>query len=142
MNTLIKKIDTCISKIEKAKKYIKPEKGQKPPKGVSIKVGPKKGIYYDTNKLPDGFVLRHSKWRDDYVDVADYSYITEENVALVDTFVLKRLRENTQQLYSRSRKMGNRPDGVFSKHPSAGSTRQKLDIIDSELIKRKRKEQK
>ena len=74
--------------------------------------------------------------------LADYSYITEENIALVDIFVLKRLRENVQQLYSHSRKMGNRPGGVFSKYPSAGSIRQKLDIIDRELIKRKRKEQK
>jgi len=42
-NDLINKIDNFL----KSKKYIKPEKGQKPPKGTQIKIGPREGKYYE-----------------------------------------------------------------------------------------------
>jgi len=45
---LYNQIDEFLAKAEK--KYFDPKKGQKPPKGVQIKVGPKQGKYYLTEE--------------------------------------------------------------------------------------------
>ena len=49
MDNIIQKIDVFLSKAEKV--YFQPEKGEKPPKGVSVKVGPREGTFYETKEI-------------------------------------------------------------------------------------------
>ena len=76
---LIFKIDTFLSK---EKVYFQPEKGEKPPKGVQVKVGPREGTFYIQSTVLENLTEKKANYFKEKLDsqFAKYKETSTKNL--------------------------------------------------------------